>query len=876
MNLPGGTVTFLFTDIENSSKLWETQPEAMAVALARHDVLLREAIEANKGVVFKTVGDAFCSVFASPLDALNAATEAQGRLSAEPWDEATAGIKVRMGMHVGAPECREGDYVGPSVNRVARVCELGHGGQILVTQAVHEMVGELAPKQVTFRSLNAWRLKGMSRPETIYQIEAPGLPTDFPPLRSVTETVGNLPEILASFVGREAEMREITRRLERQKLLTLRGAGGCGKTRLAIESARSLAIDYPGGVWLVRLEALTDSERIAGEVARTLRLYVPAEQTVEQALAARLSERPTLLMLDNCEHLRAGCARFAHALLSTCPDLRILATSRESLGVPGEQIFEVSPLRLPNRSVRPALAMLRASEAVQLFTARAEAGSGFALTRENAAAVAEICRALDGIPLALELAARWVGILPLDDIARELSDLINEPPDDLGIIPARQQTMRATVDWSFNRLEPDAQALFLNLAVFVGGFTLEAARAMNTAPDHSPTHVLRLLKGLVDRSFVFFDENALPDPRYRLLEPVREVAVEKLLAAERESAVRDQHRDWFLSYAIHADSELQGTQQALWLDRVEADQDNFRAALKWSIDPKTRLRLALALHRYWLRRGPAVEARAWLEGALAQAAGIEERERARTLNILGILAWTQGEIESAKRFYEESLAIWKRMDVLPETAMLLNNMAMIARYEKNFSQATLLYQQCLTIYRDLKDDQHICAVLNNLGGALNDSGDHAAALPLLEESLRLHRSCANEAGEANALYNLGDVALFCKHYEDAEKLFIESLDIFAKLGDGKGIVLAWVALAPVYVESGRYTDAVMLLSAAHLAAESAGTRLSPATQVRVDRTISVLREALQQDQFDLTWHEGQTTPLADIVAGVHRGDLSHP
>ena len=876
LNLPGGTVTFLFTDIENYAKLWETHPGPMAVALTRHNELLKRVIEANKGQVFKTVGDAFYAVFVSPLEALNAAVEAQGFLLAEPWEADGISLKVRMGIHVGAPECRDGDYFGPSVNRVARVCDIGHGGQILITRAVHEMIGELAPQQIAFRSLNAWRLKGMSRPETIYQVVSPDLPADFPSLRAVTESVGNLPELLASFVGREPELRHITRRLDGQKLLTLRGAGGCGKTRLAIETARPLAVDYPGGVWLVRLEALTGGELIAREVARTLRLYVPTEQTVEQALIARLGEKSTLLILDNCEHLRAACARFAHELLSNCHDLRILATSREPLGVPGEYVVEVHPLRLPKGSAKPSLTALKASEAVQLFTARAEAGSGFTLTRENAAAVTDICRALDGIPLALELAARWVGVLPLEEIARELSELINEPPDDLGLVPARQQTMRATVDWSFNRLEPDAQSLFLNLAVFVGGFTLEAARAMNTDTGASTMHVLRLLKGLVERSLVNFDENALPDPRYRLLEPVREVAVEKLLVANGESAARDQHQDWFLSYAIRAEPELQGSQQALWVGRLEADQDNFRAALKWSVDPKIRLRLAMALHRFWFLREMATEGRAWLEGALSQASDIEDTERAKTLNVLGILAWTQGEIDSAKRFYEESLAIYQRLNVLPETAKVLNNMAMIARHEGNSEQATLFYKQCLTVYRNLKDDRRICILLNNLGATLNDAGDHAAALPLLEESLRLHQACGDESGAATALYNLGYVALNCNRYNDAEKFLTEGLFVFFKLGEGKGLVLAWIGLASVFLESGRYHSAAILLSAAQLAAERASAPFSPNTRLCFDKTASALRKFLTQDQYDLAWHEGQTKSPGDIVAGLLEGDFKSP
>jgi len=577
-----------------------------------------------------------------------------------------------------------------------------------------------------------------------------------------------------------------------------------------------------------------------------------------------------LLVLDNFEHLLPAAVTIA-ALMAAAPDLRILATSREPLGVPGEYVSEVHPLRLPKRSAQPSLAALRASEAVQLFTARAEAGSGFALTRENATAVAEICRALDGIPLALEMAARWVGVLSLEEIARELSDLLNEPSDDPDLIPARQQTMRATVDWSFNRLAPDAQALFLNLAVFVGGFTLEAARAMNTGETASATHVLRLLKGLVEKSFVLFDEKALPDPRYRLLEPVREVAVEKLMAAGGRTAARDRHRDWFLSYAVRADTELQGTQEALWLDRIDADQENFRDALKWSVEAQTRLRLALALHRFWLKRGPAMEARAWLEGALHHAAGIPDSERAKTLNVLGSFAWTQNEIEVAKQYYEESFTIYKRLNILPETAKVLNNLAMIARYKGDFAQATLFYQQCLKIYRDLNEDRVLCVILNNLGAALIEAKDYNAAIPLLEESRRLHHDRGDASGEGTVLYNLGDAALSCERYEDAEKYFIESLRIFFKLGEGKGLVLTWVALATVYTHFGHFTRAVRLLSAAQFAAERTGTPLSQTTQERFNTTAACLRQALSPDPFNHAWFEGQITTSADILADILDG-----
>ena len=347
LDLPTGTVTLLFTDVEGYTSHCAENEAATLASLRHHDTIMREVINARGGVVFKTVGDAFHAAFTAPQEALRAAIEIQQCLFNSPWNELGPMLRVRMALHIGTPEVRDGDYFGLAAIRVARVRDLGHGGQILLTSAMLEVIRETPLPGITYRSLDAWHLKGMTRPEVVYQVVVEGLPTDFPPLRSVSDNGSNLPTLLSSFIGREMLLQQISQLLERHTLLTLRGTGGCGKTRLAIEVARQHLPDFPGGVWFVRLDALENPDLIGPEIARTLRLHVSSEQPLIEAIANRFREQPALLILDNCEHLRAVCARLANDLLAVCPELRILATSREALTVPGEQVREVPPLPLP-------------------------------------------------------------------------------------------------------------------------------------------------------------------------------------------------------------------------------------------------------------------------------------------------------------------------------------------------------------------------------------------------------------------------------------------------------------------------------------------------------------------------------------------------
>ena len=864
--LPTGTIALLFTDVEGFSSHCAADESGTLASLRRHDALLRKVIEARGGMVFKTVGDAFHAAFTLPRDALAAAIEIQKRLLSEQTRSNGPILRVRQALHVGTPECRDDDYFGLSVNAIARLRDLGHGDQIIVSSAFYEMVHALTNSETTFRSLHAWHLKGMPQPETVFQVVAPGLPDDFPPLRAVSESVGNLPILLSSFIGRGRSLRQVAQQIEQHKLLTLRGAGGCGKTRLAIESARPLAPGFPGGVWLVRLDGLDDPDLIARETVRVLRLFLPPGQSPTEALTERLQQRPTLILLDNCEHLLRGSARFANDLLAVCPDLRILATSREPLGVPGEFVRDVPPLPLP-RGVGPlSLAALQASEAVQLFSARAEASSGFVLTRQNAASVTDICRALDGIPLALELAARWVGVLPLDDIAQELSELINDPPEDsdAGLVPARQRTMRAAVDWSFQRLNATEQAFFLNLAVFVGGFTLEAARTVAGESAGSSVRVFHLLKNLVDRSLVLFDETAKPDPRYRLLEPVREVIAEKLAGTPDAPSARDHHRDWFFQYALRAEPELQGADSALWLDRLEADYENLRAALKGTKDPANRLRLAVALHRFWSIHGHVAEGRAWLKEALEPA--LPPELRVPGLNAAGVLAYLQQDYAAAGRLFQEVLTIYRSLGDLRGETKILNNLGLTEEQKGNYGAAKTIFEECLQLYRNQNDEAHEASVLNNLGLVTYREKDFDAASGYFLQSINRHRASNNTADLVNALQNLG-ITLFDKgDYDTALEYYRECLQLRCGLRHDQGIMSVLFRIAETQMSLSQNAESVRTFAAAeNILVTTTDTKIPSNFRECYDSHIAKLRMILGEYAFQEQWEFGMRLAPIDFI-----------
>ncbi|MBV8373823.1 MAG: adenylate/guanylate cyclase domain-containing protein, partial [Candidatus Eremiobacteraeota bacterium] len=567
--VPSGTVTFAFTDIEGSTYRWEHNRAAMQLAVRRHDALVREAIVGHRGYVFKTVGDSFCAAFAHPADAAAAMLDVQRALSKEDFS-ALDGLRVRAAIHTGTADERAGDYFGPAVNRVARLLAIGHGGQILVSSVTSALVAGELPADATLRDLGEHALRDLEQRERVYQLEAPDLPKTFPPLRSLKRHASNLPPQLTSFVGREREMTEIAALVHAHRLVTLVGAGGVGKTRMAVQVATRLLDEFNDGVWFVDLASLSSGDHVPATIAHALGLKLPPSGNPAEHLVETLKAKKTLLIFDNCEHLIESVKRIATAILKDCPDAKILASSRQNLEVAGEQTYYLPSLETPI--------------AVELFAERARsADDRFALTDENAAVLEDICRRLDGIPLAIELAASRANVLGVRQLSEKLNERFRLLTAKSGTRLPRQQTLRALIDWSFDLLDPDERALFARLSVFAGGWTLPAAAAVCADGALDEWQILDLLSALVSKSLVIADPSG-DDRRYRMLNSIREYGREHLERGNGDAATTiTRHAEYFANFARDLTPLINSLEDVRWRAQLTPELDNVRAAIDWTI-----------------------------------------------------------------------------------------------------------------------------------------------------------------------------------------------------------------------------------------------------------------------------------------------------
>jgi predicted ATPase/class 3 adenylate cyclase len=609
--------TFLLTDIAGSTRLWEEHGDAMGAALAVHDELLRTAITVHRGTVVKTMGDGMLAVFASAIDAVEAALAAQRGLRRASWG-ATGPLSVRMAIHSGAAESREGDFFGQALNRDARILAIAHGGQVLLSAAAMALARDRLPDGVDLIDLGSHRLRDLDRPEQVFQLAADDLPQEFPPLRSVSTRRSNVPVPLTTFVGRERELAEVERLLERSRLVTLIGTGGTGKTRLMIELAGRVAQRFEDGVWLAELAPLADEGDVAPEIARALGVSELPGRPAIDVVSDFLASKELLLVLDNAEHLIDGVARIADRLLATAPNLRILTTSREALAIPGEAVVQVPSLScpvglspgdeaFPTGSARVDEAT--ATEAVALFAERAGAVlPSFAVTAANVGAVSEICRRLDGIPLAIELAAGRVAAMSPEEIAGGLSDRFRLLAGGRRTAVPRQQTLHALIDWSWDLLTDADRRLLRRVAIFSGSWT--AAAAANVTSDaEAGDPVMDAIDGLqrlVDRSLVIVDRGSAAT-RYRMLETIRQYAREQLVRSGEAERLAARHFGYFAALADAAAQELLGPAMVDWLDRLDVEIENLSMALEWSLEAgaEPALRMATAMLTYWNARVPS-------------------------------------------------------------------------------------------------------------------------------------------------------------------------------------------------------------------------------------------------------------------------------
>ncbi len=906
--LPTGTVTFLFTDIQGSTLLLRRLGERYATLLADHHRLLRGAFQEQGGMEVETLGDGLFFVFPTAKAALLAAISAQRAVFGHAWPDG-ASVRVRMGLHTGEALSGETGYVGIDVHRAARISAAGHGGQILLSQTARDLVREDLPEGVRLLDLGEHRLKDLANPRRLFQVVSDTLPSDFPPLKSLNALPNNLPRQLTSFVGRQHELREITTMVREAALLTLTGPGGVGKTRLAIQAAAELLETFEDGLWLVELAILTDPGLVVQTVAATLGVGEQAGRPLLGTIVDYLRSRRVLLLLDNCEHLLAPCAHVADTLLRGCPSLRILATSREALGIGGEALYPVPSLSLPDAGRALPVEQLGQYEAVRLFTVRARAVlPSFTLNERNAQAVAQISQRLDGIPLAVELAAARVKSLPVEQIAARLDDRFRLLTGGSRTALPRHQTLRAAMEWSYDLLGADERAVLRRTSVFGGGFTLDAAETVCASPDVPERDVLDLVTRLVDKSLVVA-EGRDKEGRYLLLDTVREYGLSQLLESGEANATRRRHRDWCLALAEQARPEFfRGPEPKAWLERLDLEHDNLRAALAWSdADPEggdAGLKIAAGLWRFWEIRGYLVEGRRWLERMLTRSTGSISELRANALTGAGVLAYIQGDYRAAFAFHEESLLLHRRLGDPHAIAYAANNLANAAVQQKDYARARSLYEEMLSLGRESGDWRGMAFGLINLADVAAHQEEYAEAQSLYEKSLAIFNQIDDRWGAAYALDNFGlmtcrrfdystaaslyaralaisrdlgdrraiartlthlaDAVILQRDVARARSLYAESLEIRDALGDKPGIASALERLA--WASTGGDPDrAARLLGAAQALRQAIGASLNPPAQEDYDRNLASLQRRLGEERFKAAWEQGRKMTAEDAV-----------
>lgn len=817
--LPEGTVTFLFTDIEGSTRMWEEHPTTMQSALAAHDRLMRREIEAAGGAVFKTAGDAFCAAFHGCKAAVRAALGAQLALLKTQWPEDLT-IKVRMAVHVGTAELRDHDYFGPTLNRTARILATAHGGQIILSEAVHTLcLGEQIPG-ASYVSLGAYRLKDLERPAHIFQLCHAELQSDFPILRALSQDAHNLPVQLTSFVGRENEKHVLIKMLGSCRLVTVAGSGGCGKTRLAQQTAAELVDEFPEGVWQVELAPVTEPAQVPQALADVLGVREEPGTTLTNTLCNALKSRKALLILDNCEHLLTAAAQLTDALLKQCPDVHILASSREGLGVHGEQVY-----RIPSLSTPPAgdkiLSHIEKYESVQLFVERARLHQPeFALTAGNAASVGAVCARLDGIPLAIELAAARARAMSVNEIEKRLDQRFRLLTGGSRTVLPRQQTLRQLIDWSYDLLDEREQTMLQRVSVFMGGWSLECAEQVCSGGDIEEWEVLDLLTSLSDKSLVVVDTVADDElgvvTRYRLLETVRQYSLERLTEAAGATEVRRRHRDWYVSYAKTAEPHLKAKDSSRWLARLSREHENLQNALGWcreegeqgdSSGTATGLLLAGQLEVYWGVRAHWTDGLNQLEALLCQPLlAVPKKTLATALNCAGALALYLSTFPASRDYYQRALAISQELGDTRFVATNFGRLALVAIEMADYQVAREYYEKALPMLREQGDKRGEAGNLGNLGIVCMETGDFAAAQECFEQSRTMNRELGDKRGEAANLGNLGIIAQHTGDLKAAREYFEQSQAMSRELGDMHLEAAYLCCLGYVVMETGDYTQ----------------------------------------------------------------------
>jgi predicted ATPase/class 3 adenylate cyclase len=878
--VPSGAVTLLFTDIEGSTRLLHQLGNRYAAVLAEHRQLLRAAFAAHAGSEFGSQGDALFVAFSSARDAVAAACEAQRSLAGHHWP-ADGRVRVRMGLHTGAPTRLAETYVGLDIHRANRLCAAGYGGQVLVSKTTRDLVEHDLPNDLSLRSRGEHRLKDLQAAEEIFELIIAGLPGDARPLRTLDTRRNNLPNQATPLVGRTRELAAAQQQLldSRVRLLTLTGPGGTGKTRLALQVAAEVLEQFADGVCFVPLASINDVALVPTAIAHALGILQAAARQLVDTLIDYLRERQLLLVLDNLEHL-LGATPLLTELLASCPRLKLLVTSRAVMHIPGERDFEVPPLGLPAREPVPPVEHLTQSEAVRLFVERAQAvKADFTVTENSRRAVVEICHRLDGLPLGIELAAARVRLLPPESMLVRLHRRLPLLTGGARDLPLRHQTLRAAISWSFDLLDGTEQRLFRYMPVFAGGCALEAVEAICASHERA-LDVTSGVASLVDKSLLRREPTNGQSPRFMMLETIREYALELLEASGEAEEARRRHAMYFMELAEAAEPRLHGPDQVTWLDRLEDEHDNLRAAIAWSQADASRaetgLRIASALVWFCMVRGYFEEGRRALEVGLTSPGGVPLGVRVKALSAAGHLANLQPDFEHATALLEEAIRLAGNLGDERAAARAQALLGETARFQREFARATTLLEDCLARQRRIGDTWGCYHTLYRLAETAREQGENERAVELHEQSLAMRQTAADGRGIAGSHHSLGLLALARGNAAQAAESFKQSLVINQQSGNKVGVAICLEGLAAVALARDDPGRAAQLLGAVEALVQLFGGTLHWGARSQYEEDCETARTRLGETAYLAAQAEGRAMSLDEAVEFALRSAPREP
>jgi predicted ATPase/class 3 adenylate cyclase len=900
-DLPSGTVTFLFTEVEGSTRLWEEFPDVMQNAMVRHDELLRDAVESHDGFIVKTTGDGFHAVFATAHDAVTAAVAAQRALLADDWN-ITETVRVRMGIHTGEAEVRDGDYSGGVVNRAERLMSVAHGGQIVVSTATEELLHDAPPEKYGFLDLGAHRLRDLGRPERLFQVTHPDLGCEFAPLRTLDTFPGNLPLQTSSFVGREAQLAALAQLVPASSLVTLTGVGGVGKTRLALQVAAEVGAEFRDGVWLCEFAPVTDPGAVWKTLAASLRVQAFPGRSLEESVLEYLAAKRLLLVLDNCEHLLDAVAQQVDAITRRCARVSVLATSREGLALGGERMVAVPSLGVPTGEADDD--EILSAEAVRLFGDRASAAkSDFVLTGRKASTVGLLCRRLDGIPLAIELAAARVRSMSPEDLVARLDQRFKLLTHGSRAALERHQTLRSTIDWSYDLLNPVERQVLQRLSVFAGGCDLAAAEAVLAGDDLDVFDVDDVLGQLADKSLVVVDNDADGGVRYRLLETIRQYAQERLQASGDTAVVRRRHADHYVALAEAAGPHLRGREHVEWTGVVTGDLDNFRAALDWAVEAPSKehaLRLVAPLAvqgrigelaMEWAATASAMPGgdghplvpvvatwAAWgatAAGDLVRAedlvATAEQAQAALGTRLpsvaraQAILAFFRGGFDDARRHAAEWVESARASGDAYELAHALTLLASAIQItEPTLDAAIATIDEAVRVARAAGVDSALPFALPLLATWLPYE-ESERALALLDEATEVSTRIGDRWGVANTTHQKGHIAARRGEWRSALRAIVDAADQNLQLGALAQVGLCHLA-GVAFWELRVFEPAAVLIGKSDAMSEAQVPDWVLEMKAATD---AALRETLGEQHVATLAEQGAALGIADAVAYLH-------